>query len=70
MNWLKEIGSELMALFVDDGRLALLAVVWLIVCGLVLPRLGLSPALPPAILFVGLVIILAQSALGQAGRQP
>lgn len=68
MSWLKGMGTELVALFVDDGQLALLTVVWLIACGLVLPRLHLSPALPPAILFIGLLVILARSALGRASR--
>jgi hypothetical protein len=41
MNWLKPIWSELIGLFLDDGSFALSILIWLIACGLVLPRLGL-----------------------------
>ena len=63
MTWLKTIWSEFIGLFVDDGSLAVavLAVAWLL-----LPRLPLPPALPPAILFVGLALILVESVLRRA----
>jgi hypothetical protein len=67
MNWLRTTGSELIGLFVDDGRFALAIVVWLVACGLVLSRIDLPSALPPLILFIGLVLILAWSALRRAG---
>ena len=63
MNWLKPIWSELIGLFVDDGSFALSILIWLIACGLVLPRLGLLSFLPPVILFIGLVVILTLSAM-------
>ena len=70
MNWLKGIASELIGLFVDDGRFALSIVVWLLICGLLLPRLDLPSALSPVVLFIGVALKLAQSALARAGRQP
>ena len=70
MRWLKSIWSELIGLFVDDGSFALSMLIWLIACGLVLPRLGLPSFLPPMILFAGLVVILARSAIRRAGSQP
>jgi hypothetical protein len=63
MNWLKPIWSELIGLFLDDGSFALSILIWLIACGLVLPRLGLLSFLPPVILFIGLVVILTLSAM-------
>jgi hypothetical protein len=68
MSWLRGIGSELLGLFVDDGWFALSIVIWLIACGLGLPRLNLPSSLPPIILFVGLALILARSALRRAGE--
>jgi xanthosine utilization system XapX-like protein len=70
VNWLKSIWAELMGLFVDDGSFALSIVVWLIACGLVLRRLSLPSVAPPAILFVGLALILARSAVRRAGERP
>ncbi len=68
MNWLRGIGSELLGLFVDDGWFALSVIIWVIACGLALPRLSLPSALPPIILFIGLALILARSALRRAGE--
>lgn len=68
MSWLKGIVGELIGLFVDDGAFAFSIVVWLLICGLGIPRLGLPAALPPMTMFVGLVLILAWSALGRAAR--
>jgi hypothetical protein len=70
MSWLKSAWSELIGLFVDDGIFALSNVVWLIACGLILPRFGQPSILPPAFLFAGLVVILARSALRRAGERP
>jgi hypothetical protein len=70
MSWLKSVGSELIGLFVDDGNFALSLLIWLVACGLALPRLGLPAFLPPVILFAGLVAILARSALRRAGPPP
>ncbi len=66
MTWLKTIWSEFIGLFVDDGSLAVAVVAWLIAARLLLPRLPLPPALPPAILFAGLALILVESTLRRA----
>lgn len=68
MNWLKPIWSEFIGLFVDDGSLAIAVLLWLGACWLLLPRLGLPSIWPPMILFVGLALILTESALRRAGR--
>ena len=69
MNWLKVIWSEFIGLFVDDGSFAVAILVWLAACWLVLPHLGIPQFWPPAILFVGLVVILAVSAIRRSGER-
>jgi hypothetical protein len=63
MTWIKTIWAEFIGLFVDDGSLAVAVLVWLAVCWLILPRLGLPSVWPPVLLFVGLVLILVESAV-------
>ena len=63
MSWIKSIWSELIGLFIDDGSFAIAIFLWLCGCWLVLPHLDATSVLPPAILFAGLVVILAESAL-------
>jgi hypothetical protein len=41
MKWLRTVATELFGLFVDDGRLAILALVWIVVAALLLPNLAL-----------------------------
>ncbi len=60
------VWSEFIGLFVDDGSFAVAIVAWLAFCWLVLPRLGFAPVWLPAILFVGLALILVESALRRA----
>ena len=69
MTWLSTIWSEFIGLFVDDGSFAVAILAWLAFCWLVLPRLGLAPAWQPAILFVGLALILVESALRRARQR-
>jgi hypothetical protein len=66
MSWLKSIGAELVALFVDDGSYALAIVVWLLAAWLLLPRLHLAPAVGSVIFFAGLVFILLESVTRRA----
>jgi hypothetical protein len=66
MSWLKSIGTELVALFVDDGSYALAIVVWLLAAWLLLPRLHLAQAAGSAIFFAGLVFILLESVTRRA----
>lgn len=69
MSWIKNIWAEFVGLFVDDGSFAVAIVLWLGVGWLLLPRLELPPVWPPAILFIGLVLIMAESTMRQAGRR-
>jgi hypothetical protein len=69
MGWISASLRELIGLFVDDGSLAVTALIWLAVCGFGLPLLGLDGAWLGAALFAGLAIILAENALRAARRK-
>lgn len=68
MRWLRRILAELWGLFVDDGRYALTIVAWLVLSWLLLPLLHIGGGWEAIILFVGLLLILLESALRRAGR--
>jgi hypothetical protein len=65
-RWIATAAREVAGLFVEDARFAGLIFAWLVVAGLLLPRLGLPPVLPPLLLFVGLACILVEGALHRA----
>ncbi|UDL94063.1 hypothetical protein LGH83_16185 [Lichenihabitans sp. PAMC28606] len=68
MNRLKVIWSEFIGLFVTTAASpSPSSSGWLAACWLALPHLGIPPSLRPATLFVGLVVILADSAIRRAG---
>ncbi len=66
MRWFRAIWSEFIGLFVDDGSLALAILVWIGVAWLLLPRLGLPADWLAPVLFIGLALILMESALRRA----
>ena len=68
MRWLKAIVAEIFGLFVDDGAFALAIIGWLAATWLVLPRLNLPAMWAPIILFVGLALILVESATRRSKR--
>ena len=70
MRWLRTILRELFGLFVDDGRFAIAIIVWLVMAGLLLPRLGLAAGLEGLVLFAGLAGILFGSAFRKARALP
>ena len=70
MSWIKTILCEVWGLFVDDGRFALAIIVWLLILGLALPRLGIAPVWTGLLLFLGLAAILLESACRRATRAP
>lgn len=59
---------ELVALFIDDGSLAVSALVWIAACALA-PRLGVPPIWQGAALAAGLAVILVENALRGAARK-
>jgi Na+-driven multidrug efflux pump len=69
MGWVSAALRELLALFVDDGSLAATALIWLAVCGLALPPLGIAGAWLGLALFAGLAVILAENAWRAARRR-
>ena len=68
MRWIRTILSEIFGLFVDDGAFAITILLWLIIAGVALPRLGISPPAKAIILFAGLAAILMESALRRARK--
>jgi len=70
MSWIKTIWAEFVGLFVDDGNLVVAVLVWLGACRLLLPQLELPSPWAPTVLFVGLVLILSESAMRRAGERP
>lgn len=68
MSGLKAVWSRFIGLFVDDGSFAVAIMAWLVACWLVLRWLGVGPTWPPVILFLGLAVILAESAARRARR--
>ncbi len=62
MRWISVISREVFGLFVDDGSFAAAILVWLVLVGLGLPRLGIAVAWQGPILFAGLALLLVASA--------
>ncbi len=66
-RWLAGIGQEIFGLFVDDGRYAATILIWLLLAGVLLPRV-LSGGWGGVVLFAGLAAILVQSAARRSRR--
>jgi hypothetical protein len=66
MGWIRTVAREIFGLFVDDVGFAITIVVWLVLCGLLLPPAGIPPAVKAVILFAGLAAILLESAVRRA----
>lgn len=73
MTWLRTALAELWALFVDDGLLAVLAILWLTIIGFAARSGAISRSILALILFAGLAAILVASitraARGAASRR-
>ena len=68
MSWIKTVLREVFGLFVDDAAFALCIVAWLVIAALVPPRLGVPPVWTGPLLFLGLAVILLESAYRRAAR--
>ena len=66
MSWIKTVAREVFGLFVDDGNFAIVILVWLAIVGLVRPHLAITSAWIGIIFFVGLALILLESATRRA----
>lgn len=69
MNVLKLILSETVGLFIDDGALALLAILLIAFVAALVKYAGIDGLLGAGILFVGCLLILAESVARAARRK-
>ncbi len=69
MNALRAVWSEFIGLFIDDLGFAVSILVWLLVGGGLLPRLGVAEPWPAIALFVGLAAILIESAVRRSRQR-
>jgi hypothetical protein len=69
MKWLKNILREIFGLFVDDGSFALAILLWLALIRGATPYLNIPSAITGIILFAGLALILAESAIRYSRRK-
>jgi hypothetical protein len=70
MHALSRIIREFIGLFVDDGGLAVLVLIWIVICGVALQKLLPTAPWQGLILFLGLALILLESVTrpSSAGR--
>ena len=68
MNRIKNILREILGLFVDDGAFAVAILLWLAVIRWVAPRVHIPARETGILLYVGLALILSESALRYARR--
>jgi hypothetical protein len=66
MQALRRIMRELIGLFIDDGSLAVVVVIWIAICAVVLPILVPTASWQGPIMFVGLALILLESVTRRA----
>ncbi|MBB3397375.1 MULTISPECIES: hypothetical protein [unclassified Rhizobium] len=69
MNILKIILKETVGLFIDDGALALFATLLIALTGGLVKYAGIDGLLGAAILFIGCLLILAESVARAARRK-
>jgi hypothetical protein len=69
MQTLTRIARELVGLFVDDGSLAAIVLIWIALCGVALPKLVSATPWHGPLLFIGLALILFESAWRGARRR-
>lgn len=65
---MRVIWAEFIGLFVDDEAFAVAIIAWLVLAGLLLPRLGLPAPWPAMLLFAGFVVVLVESTLRRARK--
>jgi len=70
MGWVRAAIRELIALFVDDGSLAIAVLVWVAVVVLIFPAASLDRGWLAVLLFAGLALILLENVLRAARRRP
>jgi hypothetical protein len=68
MNLIVTAFKQLIGLFVEDGTLAILLIVWVGIAALALPRVPINSSWDGVILFAGCVAILIENVI-RAGRR-
>jgi hypothetical protein len=68
MNLIVTAFKQLIGLFVEDGTLALLLIIWVGIAALALPRMPIDSAWDGVILFAGCVAILIENVVRAARR--
>jgi hypothetical protein len=68
MRWIANAGRELLALFVDDGSLALAVLAWVAITVVAFPMLPVGRGWLAVVLFAGLALILIEN-LVRTARQ-
>jgi hypothetical protein len=61
MNRLGAAAREVLGLFIEDSFLTIAVLLWLAVCGLLAPRLGIDPRIAGVLIFAGCAAILLTS---------
>ena len=69
MHAVTKIFREFISLFVDDGSLAAVVLVWIAICGLVLAKSEPAASWRGPTLFIGLGLILLENVLRYAKRR-
>lgn len=69
MRWLTAIAREVFGLFVDDGRFALIILLWLAATALLQPLVPLPSVWRGVVLFAGLALALAWNCLRHIARR-
>ena len=69
MQSIKKIFTELFGLFVEDGRFAVVILIWLGVVWLLAPRMAIRPNAGGIILFAGLALILVENTVRSSRRK-
>lgn len=70
MTSIRTILDNLLKLFVDDGSFALAVILWVVLTGLLLPRISMAGALRGVVLFAGFAALLAGSLVRRTCQKP
>lgn len=70
MQAIKKIFTELFGLFVEDGRFAIVILIWLAIAWLLAHSKSIQPDAGGPILFIGLALILIENTVRSSRRKP
>jgi hypothetical protein len=61
MGWVKNVASELLGLFVDDGSFVLVVIAWMLISAFVLRLDWLDPGVGAVLLFAGIAALVVEN---------